>query len=110
MSLTAEEFLAALVGQPVEIQIDGLGTVRARGLTQLEYERIASETGKSDVLTMHRTIQAGLVEPALTMEQLAQIGLHKTGVIKPLFFKILSLSADNEEDKKEAASFGGGGS
>lgn len=110
MSVSAAEMLAALVGQPVPLDVDGLGTVRVRGLTLLEYERILAEVGESEVQTLLNTVAAGLVEPALTSEELAQAGMQSVAVLRPIFDRILTLSALNPETEKAVASFGGGGS
>jgi hypothetical protein len=108
--LTAAELLAALVGQSVEFALDGLGTVRVRGLTMLEYEQIRATVGDSEVRTMHAVMAAGLVEPQLSAAELEAISLGRATTASPLFWKIMSLSALNPDDEKATASFGGGGS
>jgi hypothetical protein len=108
--LTAAELMAALVDQPVEATIDGLGTVRVRGLTMLEYEQIRATVGDSEVRTMNAVIATGLVEPELSATELESIGLKQAQVAARIFWKIMALSALSPEDEKAVASFGGGGS
>lgn len=110
MILSASEMLAALVGQPVEYTVDGLGTVRVRGLTMLEYERLRLTAGQSEVATLLGVVEAGMVEPKLTREELEQAALGSVELLRPVFTHIMALSANVKDDEEAQASFGGGGS
>lgn len=104
--LTASDLLAAAVGQTVDFDAPGLGKVRLRSLTVLEYAELAKDA--TDVFrTNMRTVALGMVEPAISFEELMEMRAGMIALFIPIAERIAELST--LRNTVELANFPGGG-
>lgn len=90
--LTADEFIVGITGGTQDVAIKGLGTIKIRALSVLDVEKIAREVGGNDVRAGLAMVQYGIVEPALSAEQLQQIEQARPGVIAQISQAVQRLS------------------
>ncbi len=105
--LTSADLLAAAVGQTVDFDAPGLGVVKLRSLTVLEYSELARQAG-DPVMTNMRTVALGMVEPSMTLDELMTLRAGMIGLFVPIAERIAELSA--VRNTVELANFPGGGS
>jgi hypothetical protein len=104
--LSADDFLAAATGQTVDFDAPGLGVVKLRSLTVLEFSDITRSNDPGRVMV--QTVAKGMVEPAISYDDLMAM---RAGVIKlldPIAGRIAELSALGDGETLE--NFPGGGS
>jgi len=104
--LSAGDLLAAAVGETVDFEMAGLGTVRLRSLTVLEYASLLRDAS-DPIVTNMKTVALGMVEPALSLEELMGLRAGMVSSLVPLAERIAELSALSS--KVELANFPGGG-
>jgi hypothetical protein len=90
--VSAQQFLAALQGETVEYELDGVGTVLIRSMTTPEAELFATNDKEGNASKMFKAVELCLVEPALTLEEWAQLATAKPGPIMDLAKRIMELS------------------
>lgn len=106
--LTADDFLRGVLGEPVDFEVAGFGTVRVRGLTVGEIGTIKRETRGDNTALLVQTIALGMVEPALTVDQLMEAPAGIATVYEQIGVRIAELSGLGDRDQTDA--FPGGGS
>lgn len=97
--LSADDFLAGITSEAVDVELAGLGVVRVRGLETSEVMRIRNTT-KDEIQLSLLTVQAGLLEPKLADAQIEQLAKGKPGIIEKLARRIMELSGLVESEKK----------
>lgn len=107
--LTPEDFLPGLLGQGVDFDVSGLGTVKVRGLTVGEVSEIQRSTRGNGALLLAHTISLGMVEPHMTVEQLLAAPAGMATKYEEIGVRIAELSGLSD-DKEQLDSFLGGGS
>ena len=104
--LTADDFLAAATGQTVDFDAPGLGTVKLRSLTVLEFSDIAKSNDQGRVMVL--TVAKGMVEPSISYDDLMAMRAGMLKLLDPIAMRIAELSALG--DGASLANFPGGGS
>lgn len=108
--LDANDFFAAIIAEPEEVEIPGKGFVRLRGLTTAEVEQVVSaatvDGERNTAILMTQAVVRGLVEPQLGIDHVERLMQAGGGYILPLARRIMSLSGmgDVEELEKKAGS------
>lgn len=105
--LSAADLLAAAVGETTDFELPGLGTVKLRSLTVLEYATLLREAASDPVMTNMKTVALGMVEPALSLDELLALRAGAIASFVPAAERIAELSA--LANKVELANFPGGG-
>lgn len=104
--LSAEDFLAGILGQEEDFSVPGLGTVRIRPLTTVEAGKVFAyaESGQR----IAAAVGLALVEPKLTEEEAQQLLHAAAGKMAPLVQRVLALAGMVGDE--EAESLAGAGS
>lgn len=90
--VSADDFLAGILGETVDYELAGVGLVQVRTLTFAEVRELTRRhQGDVEALTLG-AVALGLVQPALTAEQAARLEQAKVGVIAELSGRIMQLS------------------
>ena len=105
-TISATDFLRAVVGDAEPFEVAGVGTVVIRPLTFAEAERITSANKNQTAEMMLQALAIGLVEPALTAEQIDALHAAKAGPVMKIAGRIMQISGMSEANEGEA----GGGS
>lgn len=88
----AADFLAGILGEPVDFEVPGVGLVQLRPLTFAEVRQInASSNGDVGAITL-ATVGTGMVQPALSADQLKQLDGARAGVVGKIAERIMQLS------------------
>lgn len=98
--LSADDFLAGITGHAVDFTLEGVGTVRLRGLTALEMSEFANMETKdmaAQVAATNRLVAYGLVEPKLSAEQVDALSKAQALFVKALSDRIQELSVGSEK-------------
>lgn len=107
--LTPDDFLIGVLGQAVDFDVSGLGTVRVRGLTVGEVSEIRRVTRGDGTLLLAHTISLGMVEPHMTVEQLLAAPAGMATKFEEIGVRIAELSGLSD-DREQQDAFPGGGS
>ena len=107
--LTPDDFLMGVLGQAVDFDVSGLGTVKVRGLTVGEVSEIRRLTRGDGALLLAHTISLGMVEPHMTAEQLLAAPAGMATKYEEIGVRIAELSGLTD-DREQQDSFPGGGS
>lgn len=105
--LSASDLLAAAVGETTDFDLPGLGTVKLRSLTVMEYASLLKDAVNDPIMTNMRTVALGMVEPALSLDELLALRAGVISSFVPAAQRIAELSALS--NKVELANFPGGG-
>ena len=102
--INKSDFLAALAGIPVDYTIEGVGTVKVRGLSILESNELQRKHNGDGVAIMCEAITLCVVEPKLTADDIKAIQGGLPGVVTEIGDKIMVLSGmkTNEDLEKKA--------
>lgn len=101
--INKSDFLAALAGIPVDYTIEGVGTVKVRGLSILESNELNRKHNGDGAAIMCEAITLCVVEPKLEAADVAAIQRGQSSIIIKLGHKIQLLSGmalDEELEKK----------
>lgn len=98
--MNPEEFLAAVIGEPVDFPVEGVGVVQVRGLTVMERKQIRPYIEDNEDLTVQVLVR-GMVNPKLEAEHADQLYEKDNRKCTAIARKILQLSADEDEDELE---------
>lgn len=101
--LSTDDFLAGILGEEVEYEIEGLGTVLIRSLQTVEVQRLRKQY-EDEVDMMLGAVMLGLVEPKLQPEHITQLQAAKPGVLNSLGNRIMQISGMVEDAEKKAGS------
>lgn len=107
--LTPDDFLVGILGDPVDFEAPGLGLVRLRGLTVGEVAEINRKAKGDRALTLAQTVATGMVEPAMTVEQLLRAPAAMWLKYEAIGVRIAELSGLSD-DREQQDDFPGGGS
>jgi hypothetical protein len=107
-TVAAVDFLRAIQQAEEYFDLPGVGTVKLRSLSTKDAQSIYQQHGDNRTDLVVAVIAAGLVEPALTEEQIAALYDAKSGPVVALFERIGEISAINPTE--ELADLAGGGS
>lgn len=107
--LTPDDFMFGLLGQAVDFDVSGLGTVAVRGLTVGEVSEIQRATRGNGTQLLAYTISLGMVEPHMTVEQLLAAPAGMATKYEEIGVRIAELSGLTD-DKEQQDAFPGGGS
>ena len=105
--LTSADLFAAATGQTVDFDVPGIGTVKLRSLTVLEFSDI-TRGDKDKPRMMAMTVSAGMVEPSLSYDELMGLRAGAIRIYDTIAQRILELSA--LADSESLGNFPGGGS
>lgn len=105
--LSTDDFLAGILGESVDYEVAGLGTIKLRSLEMVEVQKIRAATA-DDIDTAMQTVIYGMVEPKLSTENLAALGKARPGVINQIGRRIMELSGMVDDDEKKAKTPGSG--
>jgi len=99
--LSADDFLAGVMGEAVDYQVKGLGWVKVRPLEYAEVQKLYSKYEKDVMaLTFHVAV-AGIAEPKLSEDQVKQLEKARAGVITDISKRIMELSGMSEAAELE---------
>ncbi len=101
--INKSDFLAALAGIPVDYTIEGVGTVKVRGLSILESNELNRKHNGDGAAIMCEAITLCVVEPQLDASDVAAIQSGQQRFVLDLGHKIQLLSGmvfDEEIEKK----------
>ncbi len=106
--LNADDFLAGIMGKPVDYEVEDLGWVKVQPLEYVVVEKLYRKYEKDVMqLTFQAAVQ-GLVEPKLSEEQVRELQHAKAGVITTIAKRVMELSGMAEA--KELEDLAGAGS
>jgi hypothetical protein len=110
--LSAADFLTGIMGDPIDLYVHPLGTVRVRGLTVAEVSDVGRRARGDDTQLLINTVVAGMVEPQMTAEQLLAAPAGMVHAYRTIGERIAELSGmvAKAEDREKLDSFPGGGS
>ena len=94
--MNKQDFLDAIARKTIEVEIEGLGTVKIRSLSAYEVEKIQSKK-LSDMQAALYLILYGLAEPALSEEDLKSLGDAGLEFLMPLANQISIISGIKED-------------
>jgi hypothetical protein len=111
-TITADVFLRAIQQAEEYFDLPGVGTVKIKSLSTRDAQRIYQQHGNDRAALVVAVVSAGLVEPALTEEQVAALHDARSGPVVALFERIGRISgiSETEEQAEELADLAGGGS
>ncbi len=95
--LSKADFLAGITCKPVDFEVEGLGTIRVRGLSTLESDQIGKAAKGENIGLMVRTAHAGLVEPKLDESDVDALWQGAPGIINKIAEKVMQLSGITED-------------
>ncbi len=96
--LSAGDLLAGIIGNAIDYDVPGLGTIQLRALSFAEAAQINQLGG--DAMAINRAaLKAGIVSPALSDDQVEQLMSANVSVIAGIVQKILQLSGMNEDEE-----------
>jgi len=95
--LTKADFLAGITLKPQDLEIDGLGTVQVRGLGLAEMNEIRAAIGDNELLLVVHGAHRGLVNPQLSLEDLALLGQANPLVVSEIGKKVFEISGMGQE-------------
>lgn len=105
--INKNEFLAALTGIPVDYTMDGIGTIKVRGLSVLESNELNRKYNGDGSAIVCEAITLCVVEPKLSAEDIAAIKGSLPGFVQDLGNKIMTLSGlRQDEDLEKKAGIG----
>jgi hypothetical protein len=90
--VSATDFLQGILGEPVDYEVPGVGVVQLRALTVAEVRQINQKHGGDSTGIMLATVAVGLVQPALTAEQLQQLDQARAGIVADIAERVMQLS------------------
>ena len=110
--LTPDDFLRGMLAEPVDFEVEGLGLVRVRGLSVAEVARAKQAANGDTILLMVHMIALGMVEPALSAQQMLALRAGMTPRFEAIGVRIAELSglAEAGADGERLDAFPGGGS
>jgi len=102
--LSAEDFLAGILGDPVPLTVPNLGTVMVRGLTLFERKSLAplfkGEDNNADITL--KVVAMGMVEPKLSEKDVERLWKADNAKLQVIGQKIMAMSAvPDEQDTLE---------
>ena len=100
--VSKSDFLAALSVAEFDAEVSGLGTVRIRPLTLMERAAMTRDFGDDTPGMQAAALVAGMVEPKLTLEDVAAIREGKAGLVDHLTILITDASGMGDEFQKKA--------
>jgi hypothetical protein len=106
-TVSAKDFLAAISAEPVEHEMPGVGTVKVRALTAGEGQRLVAVGQNDNDEMMFQAVRLGLVEPALTDDDLAALRQSKAGPVMRLAAHIMRLSGMVDDELMQGEAGGG---
>lgn len=106
-TVSATDFLRAVVGEPQPFEVPNVGTVMIRPLTFGEAERITSAHKNQTAEMMLQALALGLVEPALDAEQIEALHQANAGPVMKIAARIMQISGMSGDTLEGEA---GGGS
>lgn len=71
--ISKQDFLKGITGKPVELDLEGIGVIKVKGLSVAELTEIQGLSEKDDMLAALYTIVYGVVEPKLDKEDVEYI-------------------------------------
>lgn len=104
--LTASDLLAAAAGQTIDFDAPGLGMIKVRSLTVLEYSEV--EKTPDPLHKIAQTISIGMVDPHVSIDDLLAMRIGAIELLTPIAVRINELSAMGDSEALE--NFRGGGS
>jgi len=90
--LTADAFLTGILGTSEDYILPTIGTVRIRPLTMAEARALSAKYGGDTFGLTIGAVAAGLEQPRLTEEQIAQLERGAAGPMSELAQRIMALS------------------
>ena len=90
--LNQSDFLTGILGTPEDLEVSGLGTVLIRALTVAEVTQIQRDHKDDTTGMMLAAVCAGLVEPKLDAESVAQMQQAAAGYVVTIANRIMVLS------------------
>jgi len=100
--LSAGDFLAGIQGQAEDYEVAGLGVVKIKSLTTAQARQLYSQYQGDEIGMMLGAVGAGLVEPHLDAEQVAQLAEASVGPISDISKRILQLSGMIDRENRVA--------
>jgi len=94
------DFLAAIIGDSIDHKVEGLGTVKIRGLTVREREQLRDYIETNEKFTIQVVIR-GMTEPKLSPKDADRLWDADNRKLTSIARKILALSAEEDEDDLE---------
>lgn len=102
VSLTLDQLLALTLPER-EVNLDGVGSIRVRGLSRQETIAISEATIADDM--ENRVLAYGMLDPAMTTEQVDEWRCHaSSSIIRPALDAILELSGLGPDQQREVES------
>jgi hypothetical protein len=105
--LSKADFLAGITQKPVEFEVPGLGWVLLRGLTTLELAELQTQYESQPIELMVRGVQLGMVEPALSVEDLAALNQSNPGKVSLISQRVYELSGQGNAEVADPLAGGG---
>ena len=99
--VSTNDFLTGILGEEKDLEIDGVGKVRIRGLDSLEVQRMNQETEGDEIQLSFEAILRGLVHPELSRDDLEALSHGKPGIITFLAHEIIVISGLDEDFEKK---------
>lgn len=90
--ISADDFLTGILGTSEDYVVPTVGTVRIRPLTMAEARALSQKYGGDTFGLTIGAIVAGLEQPRLTEEQVAQLERGAAGPMSELAQRIMALS------------------
>lgn len=102
--MNKETFLSGLCADVEEMEVEGVGTIKIRGLTAKEARRISTYSEKDDYKGTLMTLVYGIVEPQLSEEDLEILGDASIKKLFPIAERIAELSGETKDDSPTVGS------
>lgn len=102
--MNKETFLTGLCADVEDLEVEGIGTIKIRGLTAKEARKISTYSEKDEYKGTLLTLVFGIVEPKLSEEDLETLGDASIKKLFPIAERIAELSGETKEDSPTAGS------
>ncbi len=99
MAMNKRDFLDGICGKAVDFKVEGLGTIKVKGLTVLATKEIQADYEQDPVGAAIATLLYGVVEPSLDKDDLQAIYQANSGMVMKIAQRISELSGLEVEDE-----------
>jgi hypothetical protein len=95
--ISADDFLTGILGEPIDLDVPGLGRVQIKPLSMLEVKQMREQYGADGMGLTVGAVAMGMVAPKLDKEQAARLWEARPGPLTTIGQRILEISGMTED-------------
>ncbi len=102
MALSKRDFLDGIVGKAVDLEVEGLGTVKVKSLTVLQMKELQTQYEGDEIGAAIGAVVKGMVEPSLDEDDVPTLYNAIPGTVMQISKRIMELSGLAVEENEDS--------